>query len=123
MWKDIDINFEKKINGDINDMTDNDAIQNSLTNIWKTIQGSRRMLWPFAAPTWGVLFEQIDKITARNIGNLLLQAIKDWEDRIQVENIHVVPKPDEGIFVVTLTYKVITEGNTNYVYTDVIRAV
>ena len=123
MWKDIDINFDKDINGDIKDQIDNEAIQNSLTNIWKTIQGSRRMLYPFAAPTWGLLFEQIDEITARNIGELLLQAIKDWEDRIQVENINVWPDPDNNQYVITLTYKVITEGDQTYIYNDVIVAV
>jgi phage baseplate assembly protein W len=123
MWKDVDIEFNKKLDGDINDMVDNDAIQNSLTNIWKTLQGSRRMLWPFASPSWGVLFEQIDEITSHRIGELLLQSIEMWEDRIQVENIHVVAKPDQNMYVVTLTYKVITEGDTSYIFTDVIRAV
>jgi len=123
MWVDIDISFDKKTDGDINDMIDNAAIQNSLTNIWKTLQGSRRMLWPFASPSWGVLFEQIDEITARELGRMLLKSIEDWEDRIQVENIHVVADPDNNQFVATLTYKVITEGDTTYIYTDVIRAV
>jgi phage baseplate assembly protein W len=81
------------------------------------------MLWPFASPSWGVLFEQIDEITARRIGELLLQSIEMWEDRLQVENIHVVAKPDQNMYIVTLTYKVISEGNTTYIYTDVIRAV
>lgn len=123
MWKDLDINFEKKIDGDINDMEENSAIQNSLINIWKTLQGSRRMLWPFASPSWGVLFEQIDQITAQRLGELLLQSIKMWEDRIKVENLHVTAKPDSNMYVVQLTYKVISEGDTSYVFTDVIRAV
>ena len=40
MWRDIDISFDKKVDGDLNDMEENDSIQNSLTNIWKTLQGS-----------------------------------------------------------------------------------
>jgi len=123
MWYDVDINFEKQIDGDINHMEDNEAIQNSLSNIWKTLQGSRRMLWPFASPSWGMLFEQIDEITARKLGELLMKSIEIWEDRIQVKNLHVTAKPDEGMYVVTLTYIVVTEGDTTYIYTDVIRPV
>ena len=123
MWRDIDINFEKNIDGDLAYMEENESIQNSLTNIWKTLQGSRRMLWPFASPSWGILFEQMDDITARRLGELLMQSIEIWEDRIKVENLHVVAKPDEGLYSVTLTYTVITEGDTAYIFSDVIRPV
>lgn len=123
MWYDIDINFEKQLDGDINHMEDIDAIQNSLTNIWKTLQGSRRMLWPFASPSWGILFEQIDEITARKLGQMILKSIEIWEDRIKVENLHVTAKPDNNMYVVTLTYRVVTEGRTTYIFTDVIRPV
>jgi phage baseplate assembly protein W len=119
MWKDIDITFEKQQDGDLLESVENDAIKNSITNIWKTLQGSRRMLWPFASPSWGVLFEQIDEITARNIGELLLQSISKWEDRIKVENIHVTAKPDNNQYIVNLTYTIITEGNDsiyNFLY-------
>jgi phage baseplate assembly protein W len=70
-----------------------------------------------------MLFEQIDEITARRLGELLMQSIEIWEDRIKVENLHVVAKPDNNMYVVTLTYTVITEGDTTYVFSDVIRPV
>jgi len=120
MWRDISMDFEKNIDGDLAYMEENESIQNSLTNIWKTLQGSRRMLWPFASPSWGILFEQMDDITARRLGELLMQSIEIWEDRIKVENLHVSAKPDEGLYVVTLTYQVISEGGTSFIFTDVI---
>ena len=52
-----------------------------------------------------------------------MQSIERWEDRIKVENLHVVASPDQGMYVVTLTYTVITEGDTTYVFSDVIRPV
>ena len=123
MWVDLDIEMNKKANGDIADMRDNAAIENSLGNIWKTLPGSRRMLFPFASPSWGVLFEQIDEITARELGRMLLKSIERWEDRIQVKNLHVTADPDHNQYVVRLTYIVITEGDIQYIYTDVIRPV
>lgn len=123
MWVDIDMELERKASGDIKDMRDNSAIENSLGNIWKTLPGSRRMLFPFASPSWGMLFEQIDEITARELGTLLLKAIERWEDRIQVENLHVKADPDNNQYIVQLTYRVISDGDATYIYTDVIRPV
>lgn len=123
MWVDIDMNLEKKSDGDLADNRDVGAIENSLSNIWKTLPGSRRMLFPFASPSWGVLFEQIDEITARELGRMLLKAIERWEDRISVENLHIDADPDNNQFVVQLTYRVVAHGDITYVYTDVIRPV
>ena len=123
MWVDLVMTMDKKANGDIADVTDTGAIENSLSNIWKTLPGSRRMLFPFASPSWGVLFEQIDEITARELGRMLLKSIERWENRIQVKNLHVTADPDAGQYVVKLTYIVIAEGNITHVYTDVIRPV
>ena len=115
--------MRKKANGDIADMKDNSAIENSLGNIWKTLPGSRRMLFPFASPSWGMLFEQIDEITARELGRMLLKSIERWEDRIQVKNLHVTADPDAGQYIVRLTYIVVSEGDIQYIFTDVIRPV
>jgi phage baseplate assembly protein W len=123
MWKDLDINMGKKANGDIADSLDISAIENSLVNIWKTLPGSRRMLFPFASPSWGVLFEQIDEITARELGRMLLKSIERWEDRIQVSNLHVNADPDNGQYIVQLTYTVVSQGDITHVFTDVIRPV
>lgn len=123
MWVDLDMEMKKKANGDVQDKKNNEAIQNSLSNIWKTLPGSRRMLYPFASPSWGVLFEQIDEITAREMGRLLLRSIERWESRIIVDNLHVIADADNNQFIVQLTYRVITEGDATYIYEDVIRPV
>lgn len=122
IWVDLDISLNKKASGDIADMRDNFAIENSLGNIWRTLQGSRRMLHPFASPSWILLFEQIDEYTSREMGKLLLKALETWEDRIEVENLHIDADPDNNQYIVQLTYRVITQGDVTYIYTDVIRA-
>lgn len=123
MWVDMDMQMRKKADGDIRDDKDVKAIENSLTNIWKTLPGSRRMLFPFASPSWGVLFEQIDEITARELGRMLLKAIERWEDRIIVENLHIDADPDNNQYVVQLTFRVVAHGDISYIFTDVIRPV
>ena len=123
MWVDLDIELNKKANGDIADNLDVSAIENSLRNIWKTLPGSRRMLFPFASPSWGILFEQIDEITARELGRMLLKSIERWEDRISVENLHVTADPDNGQYIVQLTFTVIAQGDITHIFTEIIRPV
>ena len=50
MWKDLDILLRKQQDGDLKVMTDEDAVVNSLSNIFGTMQGQRRMLPEFALP-------------------------------------------------------------------------
>lgn len=121
MWKDLDMELGKKASGDILDMEDNEAIKNSVTNIFKTLPGSRRMLHPFASPIWGLLFEQVDDITAAEIGRMLLRAIERWEDRINVSNLHIIADPDNNKFIVQLTYTIVSESEDRvYFFEDVI---
>ena len=110
VWKDVDNNLGKKNNGDVVDMVGFDAINNSLTNIFTTFQGSRRMLPAFALPIYKLLFEQIDAQTSGILADLILQAVRIWEPRIIVTGITVDSRPDENTYIVTLNYTVV--GNS-----------
>ncbi len=112
MWKDIDIELTKKVDGDFQDKVNIQAIEESISNIFQTLPGSRRMLPPFASPVWGLLFEQIDNITAQNIGYLLLSSIEKWETRIEVSNLNVEPQEDNNMFIITLTYNIVNDGKS-----------
>jgi len=116
MWKDIDINFEMKNNGDIKDMVSESAINNSLTNIFLTMPGTRRMVQPFASNLYNILFEPIDKPTAENIGYILLDSILEWEPRIKVVNINVEPNEKRNTYLITLTYNIINDGTSEVIY-------
>lgn len=104
-WKDIDMELSKGNDGDIKAMKDVDAIGNSIKNIMKTVQGSRRMKPDFALPIHGLLFEPMDEATARRLGELMLQAIERWEDRVIVENLHVHANYDYNQYEVTLQFR------------------
>ena len=122
-WYDIDISFDMASNGDIKHDLAIPAIENSIGNIFRTLPSTRRPLYPFASPTYYILFEQIDEISARRLGRELLQAIKRWENRIVAEGIHIEAKPDDNMYIVQLTYRVVNEGNVKYTYTDILRAI
>jgi phage baseplate assembly protein W len=48
-YTDIDLELEKKRDGDIQEFTSVDAVKSSITNIVQTFRGSRRMIPEFAA--------------------------------------------------------------------------
>ena len=123
-WKDIDIHFNMKNNGDIQDMTNEMAIGNSLGNIFQTLQGSRRMLPEFALPIYNLLFEPIDEITSRRLAELIWDAIERWETRIVVEGLDIITDEDNGLYEINLNYYIGNTGNSDGVlsYNSVIRA-
>jgi len=123
-WKDIDIKLEKKNNGDVVDMTNNNAIVNSLTNIFQTMQGSRRMKPEFALPIYNLLFEPIDEYTAGRLAEMIWSAIERWETRIIIEGLEVVADEDNNSYEVNLNYYVGNTGNADSLQTitNIIRA-
>ena len=121
MWKDLDILLRKQQDGDLEIMTEEDAVVNSLANIFGTMQGQRRMLPEFALPFFNILFEPIDEQTAYLIGNEMLSAIQKWEDRIEVLNVNVYPDEDNLQYVITLTFKLRTSTSEPQTYTTILK--
>ena len=123
-WKDIDINFGRKNNGDIKDMINENAIGNSLSNIFQTLEGSRRMLPEFAMPIYNLLFEPIDEVTAGRLGELIWDSVERWESRIIIEGLDIVSDEDNGLYEVNMNYYIGNAGNDDNVssFTGIIRA-
>ncbi|NCD00057.1 MAG: hypothetical protein EOL95_10205 [Bacteroidia bacterium] len=104
--------MNKKNNGDIVDMIDEQAIQNSLINLFSTIRGKRRMLPMYALNIHNYLFEPLDEITALEIGNEILRSIEIWDDRVQVLDLLIEPNYDSNTYEISLTYKIKNFLNT-----------
>lgn len=104
-WKDIDISLDRQHDGDIKSNLDIDAVINSITNIFKTMQGSRRMVPSFAMPIHNLLFNQIDTIMLSQLESLLLNAISRWEDRIYVINLTSTADTDNNRVNVHLQFR------------------
>lgn len=104
-YTDIDLELEKKRDGDIQEFTSVDAVKSSITNIVQTFRGSRRMIPEFAANLWEYLFEPIDEITAQSIGEEIIAAIERWDDRVVIQNIHVSPQYERNQYNITVTFR------------------
>jgi len=118
VWSDLDSEFEKDTSGDVTQDTNVDAILNSLKNILGTDQGTRRMLQTFSGDIKSLLFEPMDKLTARLLGQRVLESIKYWEDRITIEGLDVEPVYDQGMYRCRLNFTIVgsdTEQSIDFI--------
>jgi phage baseplate assembly protein W len=106
-WTDIDPEYTRQEDGDVQRDKEVDAIFNSIKNILLTIQGERRMLPTFATNVYGLLFEPIDEVTARLIAEGLLQAIRIWEDRIDIRGFDIEPLYDQNAYRCRLKFTIV----------------
>ena len=123
-WRDFDINFEKAASGDIRVMRNFDAIENSLRNIFETLQGQRRMLPDFAVGMAKLLFEPVDAYTAGIIAELIYDAIEKWESRIQIEGLDILADSENNRYTITLNYRILEDqsGESSREFGTILRA-
>ena len=90
-------------------LVDNDvqAIKNSLYNIFSTLPGQKLLTPSFGASLMQYLFEPVDNIRAKIIGNNILKAISTFEPRINVVNIQVTPQPDQYLYYIVMIYQLV----------------
>ena len=106
VFSDIDITFKQQTDGDVEKNLDHDAIKNSIRNIVTTSKGARRMLPEFGASIERLLFEPIDKQTAKKIGKIFLDEIYRWENRIILDNIDVAANIDKMQYNIMISYHI-----------------
>lgn len=111
-YSDFDEDFTKQSDGDVQKDTDVDAIFNSVSNIILTVQGERRMLPTFASNVKHLLFEPIDEITARLIAENLVDAIRIWDDRIDITGFDIEPLYDQNSYKCRLKFTIVGSDET-----------
>ena len=105
-YSDYDGSFTRQSDGDVQKDTDIDAIYNSIANIVLTTQGERRMLPTFASNIKRLLFEPIDEVSARLIAESLLDAIRVWENRIDITGFDIQPLYDSNQYKCRLKFTI-----------------
>tara|TARA_R100001015_G_C4569761_1_gene128033 strand:+ start:90 stop:578 length:489 start_codon:yes stop_codon:yes gene_type:complete len=91
---------------DIQGSFDMDAIKNSIKNIFLTTPGQKIL-----SPTFGInlrrfIFEPITNFTSYRIKADILNNLPKQEPRIDLEEVTVIPVPDEHEFYITLQINV-----------------
>lgn len=88
------------------DMASDDAdVQQSLWNLFSTQIGERIMLPEYGCAIWQLVFRNANTAFKTETAAAIRQAVLNWEPRIDVDAVTVVPDPAVvGLVVVTLVY-------------------
>jgi phage baseplate assembly protein W len=108
-YKDLDFTFKQNPNtNDVGIKKNNAAVIQSVLNILRTNHGERPFQHNFGANLRAYLFENINHITAANIGTSVNTALANYEPRIKVLNTNVQTRPEDNEVLITVTGKVIS---------------
>ena len=107
-YKDLDLNFNiHPIKKDINKHVDELAIINSVKNLLLTNHYERLFHPEIGSNVRKLLFENMDSITISALQKQIQQTIENYEPRVSVSEIIVMPEYDDNRFSVTLTFFVL----------------
>ena len=108
IYSDIDLNFgANPLTGDVNKKYDVNAVKQALKNLILTQYYEKPFDPDYGSPIYGMLFENVDIISANSLKVQLELVIKKYEPRVRVENIEVEPMFDDNAFSVTIYFYVV----------------
>lgn len=90
--------------------TDNEAIKNSLHNIFNTRRGMRYLDPTFGAAFEQFLFEKVSVINARVLAQIIRDHISKYENRILLLNVFAQSIPEEHMYQISIAYKILSSG-------------
>ncbi|ADQ52912.1 baseplate wedge subunit [Aeromonas phage AsFcp_4] len=114
-YSDIDAMMGRDFrDNDIVNITNVSAVQQSMAGIIGTRRGERPFDPNFGCDIHNSLFENMNEAAATAIERSIYDAIGNYEPRVRMKNVSVVPIYDRNEYVVTLYYRLITD--LNYLY-------
>lgn len=110
--KTIGEGYNPKNSGDIKVDTDQEAIKNSIRNIFSTKKGEKILTPTFGASLEQYLFEMVDDFKGSIIGREILENLQTFEPRIDVLKINVFPFPDQNLYKIQIFFNYINIKKT-----------
>ena len=107
-FKDISMTFQNNpLNSDLIALKNETAIARSIRNIVFTLPGEKFFNPNFGSRVSRSLFENIDEILASNIRDEIATSIVNFEPRVELKNVEVIPNYDNNSFDVIITYSIV----------------
>ena len=107
-FKDISMTFKTNpLNGDLIALKDVSAISRSLKNIVLTGRGEKFFDPDFGSGVSESLFENLDEVTALNIKDEIEYSIANYEPRVELIDVDVIPDYDGNQYYVVIVYIII----------------
>ena len=105
---DINPSFEPHpITGDINLLTNEDAIKQAVKSVVMTMRGEKLFRPLFGTEAQSVLFENFNPILADDITLSIEDALKVFEPRVKVINIDYLDNMDNNSVDITINYEIV----------------
>lgn len=107
-FKDISATFKSNpLTNDVVDLKNASAIARSVRNIVMTVPGEKFFDPDFGSRISQSLFENIDNITALTIRDEIDNSIRNYEPRVDLNEVIVDPDFDNNGFNVTVIYNIV----------------
>lgn len=106
-YKDFNINFKSHpVTDDLLVVKDENAIKQSIKSLLLTRRGERLFNSKIGTNLKDVLFEPLDFASASTVKTEILRCLNNYEPRIRVQTLEVVPNDNEDGYDVTLIYRI-----------------
>lgn len=108
IYSDLDLSFgAHPITGDVVKKYDVNAVKQSLKVMILTQYYERPFQPKLGSPVYGMLFDNVDQITANSLKLRIELLINKFEPRVRSQQVDVVPLYDENAFEITIYFYVI----------------
>ena len=106
-FRDISMSFQvNPLNYDLIGLKNETAIARSIRNLVLTYPGERFFNEDLGSRVSRSLFENMDEITSSIIKDEIENTIRNYEPRVNLTSVDVVPNYDENEFNVTIQYRI-----------------
>lgn len=107
IYKDLDLSFGKHPErSDVLKKTDINAIRQSLRNLLFTMPGERPFQPYLGTELYRLLFEPMDPITISALDQTIERTIQNYEPRIDLQMIQLIPSPDQNSVDINIFFRV-----------------
>ena len=107
-FKDISSSFKvNPLNEDLIAVKNETAIARSIRNLIMTQPGERFFNPILGSEVTGLLFENMDNLTASEIGDQIRLTVENFEPRVILTDVEVTPDHDTGEFNVEINYDIV----------------
>jgi phage baseplate assembly protein W len=120
-YRDIDLTFAAKPNGELYVKRDASAVQQSLKNLILTNHFEKPFLPFFGGNIRALLFELADDEVNEEIRDNIIQTVQIYEPRALIQEIDVKSDPDRNSISVTIEYQILNSSETLTFTTSVSR--
>lgn len=108
LYKDLDFSFSAHPEtGDVLKKIDNNSIKQSVISLINTAFGERPFEPNLGSPLRSLLFEPVDAITTSVMERAIDYTLKNFEPRVQLDNVSIEPKEDENAYDISIYFSVV----------------